>query len=94
MKLKSVFLVVTTAAVGFAFVTPEASAHLRKSMPGQVIHNHAKQGTKAKSTRAEAKASAKCSNKKPIGFAVKKDTKKLRPYFERKRGAPAVSRRK
>lgn len=95
MKTKSVFLVVATAVVGLAFVTPEASAHGGRGNPlAHSTHRKSvakKKAEPAKAAKCECKAKTPASDtrKKTIGLSVKKDARKLRPYFQRKQGASA-----
>jgi hypothetical protein len=95
MKPRSAFLIAATAVIGFAFVAPEASALPHwKASSGYLFHNHKKEEKTAKAQDPERMAPCVNSKNKTAESAVKKETRKRRPYFECKRGAPAYGRRR
>ena len=96
MKPRSAFFTAALAAIGFAFATVQASAlPASKSSPPHRFHNHNKKEKKVETEKRECKE-ATCTNseQKKAGAGGEKERKRMRPYFERKRGLPAVSRRR
>lgn len=85
MKTTSAFLAIAAAVIGFAYITPEASAKPpSKGAPG--VHAfHKKDNTKKVAPTREKKVckrTAKVSNRERT------------PYHERKRGAPPFRTRR
>lgn len=98
MKIKPVFVAIAAAVVGFAFITPDASALPPSKTPGgyaaYIQKKKARQEARQEAAIRETEIRAQ-GTKKTIGLAVDKgaEKRKLRPYFMRKRGGPWFSRR-
>lgn len=89
MKSKPALIYLASVVLGFVMIKPDAIGRPKsaESSPRRASHGH-KEKPAERCTCANASKAKESKIKRTNGVTVKKQTRKLRPYFERKRGAP------